>query len=357
MARSLLAKDYIPSPASNHWGARKEPIRKFIVHHAAGVLSAKRIAELFADPKRGASPNYVIGNDGTIICCVDESVVPGTTNGYEYDKDAVTVEVSNSKAGEPWQISDKALNSLILLAADVAKRNKLGKYVKGENLCWHSMYVPTICPGRYLLSKMDYIAAEANKINFAFDGELSGNDIPRTTDSLVVYFKGLIGDGRTGTNQWGYEVALDKNGVALENPHYSGNTKIPEGGKVLSGHGEAGKWIYNNIKKGYVVWFEDGKTHIGKSMHRSIDSFNGQRFKDFLCVYNNGIKCPTNEWGTEIAIINGKAEKPIYGVGKMAIPKDGFVVSGHGKASEWILENIKKGSKVSVIGNVLRVTT
>lgn len=194
------------------------------------------------------------------------------------------------------------------------------------------------------------------KAEMYIPGELSGADILRTTDSLVVYFKGLVGDGRTGTNQWGYEVAIDKNGVVLEDPHYSGNTKIPDGGKVLSGHGEAGKWIRANIKKGYVVWFEDGATKVGVGAHRTIDSFNGQRLKDYLCVYNNGKKCPTNEWGTEVAIINGKAEKPIYGAGKMEIPKDGFVVSGHGKASEWVLENIKKGSTVTISGNVLRVT-
>ena len=187
-------------------------------------------------------------------------------------------------------------------------------------------------------------------------GKLSGNDILRTSDSLVLYFKGLYNDGRTGTNKWGYEVAIDKNGVALEDPHYSGNTKIPEGGKVLSGHGEAGKWIYNNIRNGYVVWFEKGVTKIGKGIHHSIDSFNGQRGKDHLCVYNQGKKCPTNEWGAEVAIINGKAQNAVYGVGKMEIPQGGFVVSGHGKAADWVLEKIKKGCKVSVNGNVLKVT-
>lgn len=357
MARSLLARGYIPSPSTNHWGQRKEEITRFIVHHAAAVRTAEALANEFANPSRKASPNYVIGNDGKIICCVDESIVPGTTNGYENDKNAVTVEVSNCKMGEPWAVSDKALNSLILLAADVAKRNKgIGKYVKGVNMCWHSMYAATACPGRFLLSKMDYIVAEANKINYAFSGELTGTDVPRTTDSLIVYYKGLYNDGRTGTNRWGYEVAIDKNGVVLEDPHYLGNTKIPENGKVLSGHGEAGKWIYKNIKQGYVVWFENGVTKIGKGIHHSIDSFNGQRGKDHLCVYNQGKKCPTNEWGAEVAIINGKAQNAVYGVGKMEIPQGGFVVSGHGKAADWVLEKIKKGCKVSINGNVLKVT-
>ena len=52
---------------------------------------------------------------------------------------------------------------------------------------------------------------------------------------------------------------------------------------------------------------------------------------------------------------NGVAGKPVYGVGKMEIPEGGFVVSGHGKASEWVLENIKKGRTVTFNGKILKV--
>ena len=54
---------------------------------------------------------------------------------------------------------------MIKLVADIAKRNNLGTLVKGENLTWHKMHAETDCPGEYLLSKMDYIIEEANKIN------------------------------------------------------------------------------------------------------------------------------------------------------------------------------------------------
>ena len=57
---------------------------------------------------------------------------------------------------------------MIKLCADIAKRNKLGKLVKGKNLTWHKMYANTDCPGPYLMSKLDYIVKEANKI---LDGE------------------------------------------------------------------------------------------------------------------------------------------------------------------------------------------
>ena len=41
----------------------------------------------------------------------------------------------------------------------------MGKLVKGQNVTWHRMYTDTSCPGDYLLSKMDYIIEQANKIN------------------------------------------------------------------------------------------------------------------------------------------------------------------------------------------------
>lgn len=355
MVKSSLAIKYIPAASCNHWGQRKETIKKFIVHHVAGVMSAENIAKIFSNPSRGASATYVIGNDGEIICCLSEKVVPGTSGGYEIDKDAVTVEVSNSKAGEPWTISDKALNSLILLAADVAKRNEcIGKFVKGKNLCWHSMYAATVCPGNYLRSKMDYIAKEANKLNEYFDGTLAGNDVPRRTDDLVLYFKGLTGNGYTGTNQWGYEVAIDKNGVVLEDPHYSGNTKIPTGGKVLSGHGKAGEWIAKNIKKGYTVWF-DTSAHVSEGVHRSVDTFNGIREANFLAVYNKGSVSNTNIWGWEVAVnAKGTVTKKRYD-GKTPIPEGGFVLSGHGDSASWIDKHIKIGNTVIITGNVVTV--
>ena len=357
MSNSTFAKSYIPAASTNHWGARKEKIKKIIVHHMAAKWTAKRCAESFAQSSRGASATYCIGYDGEIVRCLDENITPGTSGGYNNDKDAVTIEVANSATGGNWPVSDKALDSLIKLCADIAKRNNLGTLVKGKNLCWHSMYAATACPGPYLLSKMDYIATQANKINAPFNGEIAGNDKTRGTNELVVYFKGLTNNGKTGTNQWGYEVCIDKNGVVLEDPHYGGNTAIPEGGKVLSGHGEAGTWMKNNIKKGYLVWFEGGKTQISRNQHRSVDVVNGSRGTNQLVVYNKGSNATTNKWGYEVAIgKDGKAtSNPVYGVGSMAIPDSGFVLSGHNEAGQWINTNIKQGKTVTFNGKFIVV--
>ncbi len=192
------------------------------------------------------------------------------------------------------------------------------------------------------------------KAEMYIPGELVGNDVPRGADDLVLYFKGLSGNGRTGTNQWGYEVAIDKNGVVLEDPHYSGNTKIPVGGKVLSGHGKAGEWIKANIRKGYTVWF-DNAAHVSAGVHRSVDRFNGIRGANELVVYDKGEKSNTNIWGWEVAVNSkGHVTKKRYG-GKTAIPEGGFVLSGHGDAANWINKNIKISDKVKIVGNIVGV--
>lgn len=251
MSNSSLAKSYIPAASTNHWGSRKEKIKKIIVHHMAATWTAKRCAESFTVPARKASATYCIGYDGEIVRGLDENITPGSSNGYEADKDAVTIEVSNSKMGDPWAVSDKALNSLIALCADIAKRNNLGKLVKGQNLCWHSMYVATICPGAYLLSKMSFIADEANKINYppkaVKEVKIDGINITRYTNYLVLY----VGKVSTGTNKWGTEVAVNSKGVVTCAPVKGvGNMAIPKDGYVISGHGKASTWLLENIKKG-----------------------------------------------------------------------------------------------------------
>lgn len=320
-----------------------------VVHNTANDATARNEVAYMTRNDLEVSYHYAI-DDKEVVQGIPESRNAwhaGDGASGKGNRKGIGIEICYSKSG-----GDKFVAAEKLCAKFIAE--KLTEKGWGiDRVKKHQDFDNKYCPHRTLDMGWDRFLGMV-KANLGIPGTLSGVDKQRRTDDLILYIKGLVGDGRTGTNKWGYEVAIDKNGVVLENPHYSGNTKIPEGGKVLSGHGKAGEWIKANIKKGYHIWFDD-ICHITKAMHHTIDSFNGQRQKDFLCVYNNGLKCPTNEWGTEVAIVNTKAEKPIYGAGKMDIPKGGFVVSGHGKASEWILDNIKKGSTVTVIGNVLRV--
>ena len=166
MGKSNLVQVNVPAYEGNYTKGRSgRKIEKITIHHMAGVLSAEGCGNIFKQVGRGGSSHYGIGNDGKIACYVEEENTAWTNSNWDSNCKSVTIETSNSKTGGNWEVSDNALNSLIKLVADIAKRNNLGTLVKGKNVTWHSMFYATICPGPYLLSKLDYIISEANKIN------------------------------------------------------------------------------------------------------------------------------------------------------------------------------------------------
>lgn len=170
MGKSSLATLNIPAYSGNYTKGRtnkgkKVSISEITIHHMAGVMTSIQCGALWQKVGRRGSSHYGIGNDGAIANYVDESNTAWCNSNWASNCRAVTIETSNSSIGGDWPVSDKALNSLIKLVADIAKRNGLGTLVPGKNLTWHSMYISTTCPGNYLRSKMQYIANEANKIN------------------------------------------------------------------------------------------------------------------------------------------------------------------------------------------------
>ena len=166
MSKSSLVQVNVPAHSGNYTVGRSgRKIEAITIHHMAGVLTVEQCGAIFQQSGRGGSSHYGIGNDGKIGQYVDESNTAWTNSNWDSNCKSVTIETSNCENGGQWKVSDKALNSLIKLVADIGKRNNLGTLVKGKNVTWHSMYASTSCPGSYLLSKMDYIVSEANKLN------------------------------------------------------------------------------------------------------------------------------------------------------------------------------------------------
>lgn len=166
MIKSGLATEIYPAYEGNFtYGRDGRKIEAVTIHHMAGKLSAKSCGDIFKTPGRCGSSHYGIGYNGEIACYVGEENTAWTNSNWDSNCKSVTIETSNNVNGGNWTVSDASLNSLIKLVADIAKRNNLGKLVKGKNLTWHCMFANTNCPGAYLLSKLDYIVSEANKIN------------------------------------------------------------------------------------------------------------------------------------------------------------------------------------------------
>lgn len=153
---------------SPNYSERGTSIKKITIHHMAGNLSVEACANAFASSAREASATYGIGSDGRVGQYVDEKYRPWTSSNYDNDCQAVTIEVANDIIGGNWHVSDTALNKLILLCADICKRNGIAKLNftgnASGNLTMHKYFAATTCPGPYLERKFSYIAAEVNKL-------------------------------------------------------------------------------------------------------------------------------------------------------------------------------------------------
>lgn len=195
MAYSSLACKFIQAHPNNYtpnrsaWGQDK--ISEICIHYMAGNCSIETLGGIWQDPTRYGSSTYGIGSDGRIACYVDENDIAWCNSNWDSNVRSASIETANLQPDS--KVTDEALNSLIKLCADIATRNGMGKLVKGKNLTWHQMYASTSCPGEYLLSKLDYIVNEANKI---IDGGYVP-DKPKKADQVLtvgskVAFNGIF---------------------------------------------------------------------------------------------------------------------------------------------------------------------
>jgi len=153
---------------------RTHVIDTITVHCMAGNLSVESCGEVFQNKK--ASSNYGIGSDGRIALYVDEKDRSWATSNSANDDRAITIEVANDgDAKTGWHSSNKAMNALVELCADICKRNKIKKLVwsnkksdrkkhlNGCNMTVHRDYALKSCPGDYIYSQLPIIAQKVNE--------------------------------------------------------------------------------------------------------------------------------------------------------------------------------------------------
>lgn len=230
MSKSSLVQVEVPAYIGNYTiGRNGRKIEAITIHHMAGRLTAEKCGEIFRTIGRNGSSHYGIGYDGKIAQYVDESNTAWTNSNWDSNCKSVTIETSDNDSS--WYVNDVTLNSLIKLVADIAKRNNLGKIVKGKNLTWHSMFTNTSCPGQYLLSKMDYIANEANKIN--------GYGTSASSSSVNVYYR-----VKTQKHGWLAEVKNLNDYAGWENSSITDIAiKVDRGSVKYRVHVKGGNWL------------------------------------------------------------------------------------------------------------------
>lgn len=151
---------------------RSGKICRITIHHMAGNLTVEQCASVFSGTRQ-ASSNYGIGTDGRVGLYVEECNRAWTSSSKANDNLAVTIEVANSKAEEPWPVSDAAYEKLILLCTDICRRNGKTKLLylgdKATTLAYqpaddemvltmHQWFAATNCPGAYLKARFGEIA-------------------------------------------------------------------------------------------------------------------------------------------------------------------------------------------------------
>jgi hypothetical protein len=165
MKSSLTNKTVLAHSSNYTKGRGGYKICKITPHHMSGVLTGKRCAELFQNPNRNASANYCIGYNGDIVCNVEEENRAWTSSSRWNDCQAITIEVSNSKANGNYPISNASWKALVKLCVDICKRYKFRLTYDGTkngSLTRHNMYANTDCPGPYLQSKFPQLVKEVN---------------------------------------------------------------------------------------------------------------------------------------------------------------------------------------------------
>ena len=182
---SPLATCTLISP--NRTPNRNHAIDTITIHCFVGQVNAKRGCEVFQPTSKQASCNYVVGLDGSIGLCVEEkdrswcsggsdkngnpirvNGISGSSNDYQ----AVTIEVA-SDSTHPYAITDKAMDALIELCADICRRNGISKLlwsgdkklvgnISKQNMTVHRWFANKACPGDYIYGKLPEIADRVN---------------------------------------------------------------------------------------------------------------------------------------------------------------------------------------------------
>lgn len=165
---------------SPHSNPRESDIDTITIHCFVGQVTAEQGCniERFAvedEDDDDASCNYVVGKDGSIGLCVEESRRSWCTSSRANDHRAVTIEVA-SDATHPYAVTDAAYAALIKLVADICQRNGIKKLVwstnkadrvnhaNGCNMTVHRDYAAKACPGDYLYERHGAIAAAVNEL-------------------------------------------------------------------------------------------------------------------------------------------------------------------------------------------------
>ena len=164
-------------------------IKKITWHHMAGVATCEQFGNIVTRPDRNMSATYCVDKNARVGRFLDESDRPWTSSSRANDFQAVTIEISNSKTGGDWPISDKVLEKSIELTVDICKRNGIKELVyTGDsrgNFTFHKMFAATACPGPYIERRANEIVSRINAKLKGVEESVHPTPTPSTTTPKI----------------------------------------------------------------------------------------------------------------------------------------------------------------------------
>ncbi len=172
---------------------------------------------------------------------------------------------------------------------------------------------------------------------------VDATNVPRNKEGMCVLYTSEYGR-TTATNEYGSEIAI-KDGAVTAVKLRGGSLEIPSGGYVLSMHNSnKGYGDFNKIKVGDTVVLRLNGGAYGVNT-LNISAINAPRGENMLVLYRYMPSTGTNEYGYEIAVDeNGIAVACGYG-GNISVPKNGYVLSGHGTAKDALVKAYAYGKR------------
>ncbi|MBQ2887009.1 MAG: RICIN domain-containing protein [Alphaproteobacteria bacterium] len=262
---SSLVSVFMPANSNNYMvGRAGNQISEITIHHTAAVASSvERIGDDWQNPERGASSHYCVR--GTRVGQFVKEYNTAYTNGGSLKNPdagnpnvkAVTIETCNSTGDPTWEVSDDTYYTLVRLVADIARRNNLGTLVVGQNLKTHQDHAYTVCPGPYLLARMQDIADRANEINAAY---ISGRIYLRkhNTDKFFSVDENshIILVGKDEARPWVLEKTDDKTYICdFTNPMLKMNVDT-DGTTLILTDGDSGVYASFLTEKTFDICYE-----------------------------------------------------------------------------------------------------
>lgn len=276
-----------------------------------------------------------------------------TTAPFDAAKTAEVLIVNNIVVakGQPEKGTYIPTNGFVLSASG-ALSEKVKALSIGDTITLQNVTIPPLDE-----NYIRYTGPEGTEIKKA----ISGVNRSRGADEVIVYTP-EYGES-TNTSEWGAEITVvDGKITAITLSGTGGNAPIPDNGCVVSIHDSIDGQIardYGHLKPGdpFTVVLETPKYYTAETIKYDAlsptkkednpagfdpdtgEPYPGMRGTDQLIVYDQAygkVSTETNTWGTELTVDEKTGRVLTKQGGNSPIEEGTFVLSGHGKMSEFL---------------------